>query len=266
MTTKDHTKDLSITEIGYWDAYHQASTEYIPTDFSSYKNFCSQQIFNEIKRAYNGGGVVEVGAGSSNWLIEISKALSPERCVGLDYSEAGCRSLAAKASQSRQSIEIAHADMFSPPDSMTGQFDFVISFGVVEHFKDLDKALVAISRLAKPGGVVFTLIPNMAGLCGTLTKFWDKKVYDMHVPHDLASFLKGHEKANLEILSAKYLGTTNFGVLSSCFCKRSGANFWLYKQLTRLSKVLWFVESKGLKLPTSKLFSPYIVVVSRVSI
>lgn len=124
---------------------------------------------------------------------------------------------------------------------------------------------MAIKKFSKPGGLLFTLIPNMAGVYGSLTKKWNEEVYNLHIPHNLESFVDGHIDAGLEVLWADYLGSSNFSVLSSCFKSSSGMKFWLYKQLTRISKIIWLIESKFGSLPTTNYFSPYIVVVSRVS-
>ena len=72
--------------------------------------------------------------------------------------------------------------MFDPPDDMKGQYDLVMSFGVVEHFKDTTACLKACAAFVKPGGQMFTMIPNMTGLVGSLQKIIDRNVYDIHVP------------------------------------------------------------------------------------
>jgi hypothetical protein len=139
-----------------------------------------------------------------------------------------------------------------------------MSFGVVEHFADLPVAMQAGAAFCKQGGILYTLIPNMAGLNGWLTKFWNRPVYDIHIPHDRETFLAGHKIPGLEVLSCEYLGSTNFGVLSSCFPEQRGFNYWVYKQFTRLSKAIWLLESKLGHLPATQCFSPYIVSISRV--
>lgn len=55
---------------------------------------------------------------------------------------------------------------FSPPASMLGKFDVVVTFGVVEHFIDTRACLDAMSQFLKPGGLLVTSIPNLAGWIG----------------------------------------------------------------------------------------------------
>ena len=85
----------------------------------------------------------------------------------------------------------------------------------------------------------------------------------MHNPHDWNSFLEGHRKAGLTVISGGYLGSGNFGVLSSCFKKHEGLSWHTYVLLTRLSKAVWLLESKLGDLPGSRMFSPHIYAISR---
>ena len=252
-----------ITQKKYWDDIHIERNSFTVTQASVYKSYLDYLILELIKKFFNGGQLLEVGAGSSDWLVRIAKNLNLNTCTGLDYSEIGCEGLRKKSQQATLNIDVICADLFMPPAVMIRSYDFIVSFGVVEHFTNLSEVISAISAFSKPNGILFTLIPNMAGLNGYLTKFWNKQIYNLHIPHDLDSFVNGHKKVGLEILLASYIGSTNFGVLSSCFQEKEGFKFWLYKQLTRISKLVWFIEYHTSQLPATKFFSPYILIVSR---
>lgn len=112
-------------------------------------------------------------------------------------------------------------------------------------------------------GLMFTLIPNMAGSIGFFTRLFNRGVYEMHNPHDLVSFLEGHRKAGMAVLYGGYLGSNNYGVLSSCFNERRGLSWHAYVLLTRLSKAVGYLECKLGDFPVSKSFSPYIYAISR---
>jgi len=254
-----------ITDKNYWNLIHEGKSTYFPKRLSGFRYSCEEQIFAGIKKNFNGGSILEIGGGGSDWLIAIANELHPKEAVALDYSEVGCVSLDNKSAHAGIKIKTVCADMFSPPKDILGQFDLVMSFGVVEHFENLSFAIDASAAFCKPGGILYTLIPNMAGFNGLMTRFWNRSVYDIHIPHDRESFLAGHKKSGLEVLSCEYLGSTNFGVLSSCFPSQRGFNYWLYKQFTRISKIIWLVESKVGRLPATRSLSPYIVAVSRVT-
>lgn len=264
MSEKNKQVNSGITKKDYWDSTYANRYPHKLLPLGNYKQYCDKLIMDKIIEFYSEGGVLEIGAGNSDWIIRVINELKPSYCAGLDYSEDGCRLLEKKSKANGVKVDVVHTDMFSPPADMMRKFDFIVSFGVVEHFKNLSEVLGVISQFSKPGGIVFSLIPNMAGVNGALTRLWNKKIYDIHVPHDLPSFVDGHHTAGLDVLWADYLGSSNFGVLSSCFQEHKGTKYFIYKQLTRVSKILWLLESKVKPLPTTKLLSPYILVISRV--
>lgn len=259
------TKSNPVTDKEYWDRIHKNKGNYLPKQLTGFRNFCEAQIFAQIKNYFNGGNILEIGGGSSDWLIAVAKELQPNEAVALDFSEVGCATLVNKSAKAGIYVKSVCADMFSPPENTLGQFDLVMSFGVVEHFADLPVVMKASAAFCKPGGILYTLIPNMAGLNGFMTRLWNRSVYDIHIPHDRITFLAGHEVPGLEVLSCEYLGSTNFGVMSSCFPAQRGFNYWIYKQLTRLSKFIWLLESKLGRFPATRYFAPYIVSISRVT-
>ncbi len=152
-------------------------------------------------------------------------------------------------------IDVLHQDLFQPDATLLDQFDVIYSIGVVEHFQDLSRALEAKKRLLAPAGTMFTVIPNMAGILGTLTRRYNRHIYDLHVPHDLKSFVDGHVKAGLEVRSAGYICSTNFGILSSCFNGPQTPGWRSYVWLSRLSNALWFVEDKLFEFALADLFT-----------
>ena len=212
-----------------------------------------------------GKQVLEIGAGDSAWLPYLAKTFPNSRFVGLDYSERGCALLSDRARAEGASVEVVQEDMFVDDSPIHRSFDFVFSFGVVEHFSALSRALSAKSRYAKPGGIVFTLIPNMAGMLGTLSQMWNQDIYLQHNPHDLPSLVSGHRHAGLQVMSSGYLASNNFGMLSSCFPARHGFAWHLYRLLVGASMAIWSVEGRFGELPASRMLSPYIYAIARVA-
>lgn len=252
-----------LTNKDYWESTY-ATDRGSGIDLDDWRNYSDTEIFRRLAPVVaTSDNVIEVGAGDSMWLSFLARHYPGKPFTGLDYSEAGCDKLAARLEREQVSAQIVCADAFSPPPHLLEAADLALSFGVVEHFDDLGGALSAFARLVRPRGTLFTLIPNMSGLLGTLTKRWNQRVYELHVPHDLASFRAGHRRANLEIMEAGYLGSSNFGVLSSCLDGPHSRGYTMYKWLSRLSKTAWLLESRGIPLPTTQFFSPYIYCISR---
>lgn len=266
---KEHGHKGYLSSKEDWQGYYQNRSHVDSNgliDTSDFRNYQHKILVDRISRFFNGGSVIEIGAGGSDFLVDFGMRFRPRRLVGLDYLEYGCRLLDEKAQMAGVDLEVVCADLFNPPNNLLNSFDFVINCGVVEHFEDLPGTLQAIGRFAKKNGVLFTTIPNLyKTIYGTLMRFWNKKIYDLHVPYSINDMRDAHYKAGLEVVSSEYLMSSNFGVLSWGFeGRRIGFPYWIYKQLTRLSKVAWLIEMKtGIPLPTSRYFSPIILCVGR---
>ncbi len=255
----------TLTKKEDWDRGYGSRKEIVALKFG-WRDHLTYLIAQKIEGiGLDGKRVLEIGAGDSQWLPYFAKKYPDSRFAGLDYSKAGCERLAIRAAAlcGSTTIEIHQQDMFAAESALHGRFDLALSFGVIEHFVELSHALSAKRKYLKDHGTMFSLIPNMAGSIGFLTKLFNRKIYEMHNPHDLNSFLEGHRKAGLTVISGGYLGSINFGVLSSCFEKHKGLSWHTYVFLTRLSKAIWLLETKFGDLPRSGMFSPYIYAISR---
>ena len=172
------------------------------------------------------------------------------------------RSVAPSLASPASTPRAGRANLFKPDPALRGRFNLVYSIGVVEHFSSLPEVLIAVKHLLAADGTMLTILPNMTGILGVLTRRYSRQVYDLHVPHDVSSFLRGHGAAGLTVRASGFLCSTNFGVLSSCFHGPTDRGWKVYRWLSRLTTVLWFLESKLGELPHSSLFSPYIYAVS----
>lgn len=248
----------------YWNTGYARRGGITPIDLDHPLSHCDTlyaRLF--AKLGLRGKSVVEIGGGGSAWLARLALDYPDTRFTCFDYAPEGNALIRDfGAAHALGNLAAVQGDMFDGPANAE-QFDIVYSIGVVEHFEDLAQTMAAISAFCRPGGRILTFIPNMAGSLGTLTRRYAPDVYAIHNPHDLASFCKGHEEAGLLIEEAGYLGSSNFGVLSSCFTGPSDQGYSTYLWLSRLSRVVGKFESRGLPLPTSRMFSPYIYAIAR---
>ena len=255
---------VRLTEDSYWEAGYAAHPDPRPLDVTTYRGRADRAVVELIASAgLAGRRVLEVGAGDSAVLVHLAGRQRDASFTGLDYAAKGCELLARRAALEGVPVEVLHQDLFQPTPGMRGRFDVIYSIGVVEHFTELPVVLGAMKALLAPGGRMVTIIPNMAGVLGRLTRRWNRTVYDLHVPHDRAAFRRGHAEAGLAIEREGYLLSNNFGVLSSCFRSSAERGWTSYLWLTRLSKAIWRLESVIGELPHSARFSPYIYAVSR---
>lgn len=210
--------------------------------------------------------LLEVGCAKSAWLPYFAREFGFSVC-GIDYSPNGCQMARRILQANAVEAEIVCADIYSPPEDMLGEFDVVVSFGVVEHFDDTAACLRAVSSFLKPGGLLVTNIPNMVGWIGAIQKLVNRPVYDIHQLIDPARLRAAHELAGLEVLECDYFVCTNFGVNNLIGISTRTATGYLKKVLlailARASMLVWMVEDRTGSLPAGKFASPYINCVAR---
>jgi 2-polyprenyl-3-methyl-5-hydroxy-6-metoxy-1,4-benzoquinol methylase len=213
-------------------------------------------------KATDKASIIELGCGRSVWLPWFVKRFGLQ-VSGLDYSKTGCLQAAALLARDTLTGDIREGDIFSPPEDMLGRFDVVTSFGLVEHFDDTAACVASCAAFAKPGGLIVSEIPNMFGLNGLIVRFINRRVFDMHVPMTVEMLSAAHTKAGLEVLDGHYLMSTNLNV---SFMKQTAPRFLqllVNGSLYALTRMVWTLETAGIKMPVTAFASPYVVVVAR---
>ena len=84
-------------------------------------------------------------------------------CWGIDFSRAGLAATQDSARALGVSVELVEADFFDVAALPKESFDVVYSGGFVEHFPDVQPLAQRLCELVRPGGVVVTTVPNLAG-------------------------------------------------------------------------------------------------------
>lgn len=210
--------------------------------------------------------LIEVGCARSVWPSYFATAYGM-RVAGLDYSAVGCEQSRVMLRRDGVEGEIILGNLFEPPGACLNRFDYLISFGVVEHFEDTSAALASMATMLKPGGRICTIIPNQVGWMGAVQKRLDRTFFDMHVPLDESRLRAAHEAAGLVVLDSRYFLSTNFGVLNhSTF--ESGSTSARVRALVRsvfvaISAVVWWIEdTTGVEFPATRACAPYAVCVA----
>jgi 2-polyprenyl-3-methyl-5-hydroxy-6-metoxy-1,4-benzoquinol methylase len=209
--------------------------------------------------------LLEIGCGKSAWLPYFAREFGFS-VGGLDYSPVGCHMARDILEANGVRADVVCADLFAPPSGMVGQFDVVVSFGVVEHFEDTAGCLAALARLLKPGGMLITTIPNLVGWIGSVQKRINRPVYDIHQLIDPARLRGAHEQAGLVVMECDYFVFTNFGVCNLAGVPRSPLTVLkkiVLAALARLSMLLWRLEDRIGDLPPRRSVSPYIRCIAR---
>jgi len=203
-----------------------------------------------------GKKLLEIGCARSAWLPYFAREFGFD-VHGLDYSELGCQQARAVLANEGVEGEIVCADFFSAPPQLTGAFDVVVSFGVVEHFQNTSECLAAFARFLRPGGLLVTSIPNLTGLNGSLQKLFGRAVFDIHVPLNREALAEAHSRSGLDVTSCEYFLLLNLGVVN---VERMRGTVWhtLISGLNScLSKLIWLVDSIRPVVPRNAWSSPY---------
>lgn len=253
----------------YWDSTYEGDA--VPLPFDGHR----QGLRYRLKRMYHqffvhafstietkGRELLECGCGGSVLLPYFAKEFD-FRVSGIDYSEAGCRLARRVLQEAGVGGKIVCADFFAPPEELCGRFDVVVSFGVAEHFTNTASCIAAFGRLLRPGGLLITSVPNMAGPIGSLQKAFSRTVFDKHVVLDAGSLRRAHETAGLEVRECDYFFFLNLGVLNINEIERGTVEHAVKRVCLQALRVLtagvWMLEEGFGSFRANRVTSPYII-------
>ncbi len=268
MTTNTPLRDLAGTS--YWNDTWARSDLPKTVDLRQggrwgFPNRKIEQLMRRWLEPARGGRLLELGCARSIWLPYWARQLDFTP-TGVDYSELGCEQTRSLLATAGVDGRVICADFFQPPAELVGAYDIVMSFGVVEHFDDTRACIEGFARYLAPGGLMFTLVPNMTGLPGYLQKQLNLPVFEKHVPLDCERLTRAHRDAGLHIEESNYLVSSNFGVVNLDGLPRNAG--WLAKKalmsaLCRASLLSWYVDERLVALPPTSLLSPYVYCVAK---
>ncbi len=211
--------------------------------------------------------LVEVGCARSQVLPLFAKRLGVT-VHGIDYSPVGCEQASMILRREGVAGDVYCANIFAVPDHLVGGFDVVVSFGLIEHFADTAAVVTALAGLLRPGGLIFTNIPNMCGIGGFVQRIINRRIYDIHVPLTPREVKDAHERAGIEVIECDYFLCSNLGIINLGIAERNKATWWMKRfalgGLSRISMIPWLLErATGRRLPVSRAFSPYVNCIGR---
>jgi SAM-dependent methyltransferase len=244
-------EDLELVPPGWqWEPgyYHQDATVHA--------------LLGEIERS-KARSILEVGCGNSVWLPYLARK-SGATAYGLDYSERGCELTRRYLRSHGLSGEVWCADLFQAKPEEIGQYDFVYSIGLVEHFSDLEGVLAALLKFVRPGGTLFTLVPNLRSIHGLMTWLWQPELFAKHELIGKRQLIRAHERLGLEDVRGQYLGVFSMYIVAWGIYPRWPAlvptvELWVnrinWRLDPRLRRLGWFRGTLPL--------APYVIAVGR---
>ena len=144
-----------------FDHYYQACSKFEDATRSGLPSPVDQRRFRAIADELAAtlpskeDSIGEIGSSTGGLLAEL-KHRGFQRLLGVDPSP-----LCGRRARELHGLEVAQGTIFAPlPD---GPHDVLIAVGVIEHIRDLDRALVNLSGALKPDGLLYVEVPDLEG-------------------------------------------------------------------------------------------------------
>ncbi len=106
------------------------------------------------KEYFKGLTVLDVGCGSGRWTYALASLGA--KVVAVDFSDAAVEET-REATRELGEVQVIQASLFHLPLSPE-QFDFVVSWGVLDHTADTARAFRTIAPLVRPGGMLYIMV------------------------------------------------------------------------------------------------------------
>lgn len=255
-------KELST--LSYWNDIHKTNiSRFYPNPSKYLMHFELNTIFNKYLPKDKGKKLIEMGCGKSIWLPYFFKTFG-YKVFGLDYSVEGCRLASFFMKRSQAEGEIICRNFLNFRDkNYLGQFDFLISFGVVEHFESPAEIICLFLDYLKSGGKIITIVPNMKGFLGKIQKIIDGKIYFTHKIFSLKDLIEFHKLFGLKIIYSSYIDFLDLSMIN--FSKFSPSNQKLIGRLITAFNlpVLYLSKILNLHINNSTLSSYMVVIMSK---
>jgi 2-polyprenyl-3-methyl-5-hydroxy-6-metoxy-1,4-benzoquinol methylase len=249
-----------LTSPEYWDRY--VRTQRLPR-INDHRHMPWRAIARVLDRYLPPGPlrVLEVGCAASAWLPAF--AARGHRCFGIDYSHVGCVLAATNLRAFGAGGAMWCADLFAPA-VRPGCFDLVFSNGLVEHFENTAAVLAAIAPLARPGGTIATLVPNLSGVGGSALRRLNPDAFAKHValrPDDLRA---AHAAIGLTTEYADYAGVWFPFIAALVPPGRPRALRFALKALVHgTARPVWRIASLTGRYPEARWSSPYVLAIAK---
>jgi 2-polyprenyl-3-methyl-5-hydroxy-6-metoxy-1,4-benzoquinol methylase len=194
--------DKKLTDEVYWDTFWRNPFGASASHFSFHYWTLSRELARQCRP---GARSIELGCGGSVWVPML--AARGVESWGIDYSEVGVRSARQTVARWNTTATIVQGDVFDESTLLAGHFDMVYSLGLLEHFTDSRPLLDRCLKLVKPGGIVLTSVPNLAGVWGPLQRRLNPTIYEAHRLFTPAELDAEHVSAGFDVAEpARYFG------------------------------------------------------------
>jgi len=243
----------------YWEDVWNKKDLISKIDVNYYTKKLLHGLYNKYFQRDDTKSICEIGCAMSQNLLYFNDYFGYQ-INGFDYEEKSSIKTKKIYQAMGYNANIYHHDFFNI--NQIEQYDILSSFGVFEHFENLDEAIKITKRYLKDKGMILTVIPNMNGIVGILQKKLNKKVYDIHIPYTKYDILNAHENSGYKTLYCGYYGIYQAGVVNINGIDKEQM---IRKILAIPGKPLYYISKLFNMKLDSKFNSPYIVYIGKKS-
>jgi SAM-dependent methyltransferase len=198
--------------------------------------------------------IMEIGCAYSKnlWILPSSFDKS-FHFLGLDY----CIEPAIQTSRSNPhtNVKIIVGDLFSSP-IRESSVDFIMSFGVIEHFIDPTAYIDICYKLLKPNGRFLAGYPSFEGLTGIIQRRINAKALEYHFSVPAEEMYKKLKQNGFKEIEAFYFGLFNPNMIN--WGQGSFKRLLMYSAFALMKPLEWITACNFISLP-SKNLSSYIL-------
>lgn len=197
-----------LTESKFWDDEWRKINLKSGVLSESHFYFGRNGIFTKMVDKYSpkidGKEVLEIGGGGENYrLLALAKWRGMTPTI-VDYSAVAIEIVKNLFSKNAEHAEFINAD-FDEYD-FTKKFDFVVHWGVLEHFTDPVPLINKCANLLNHGGQLLFTMPNMDAMGAKAWKRWAPNNWSKHYHHSDQAVLNAMSNAGFTQLTNGHFG------------------------------------------------------------
>jgi ubiquinone/menaquinone biosynthesis C-methylase UbiE len=182
-------------------------------------NWVLQPLSERITLLHSNSVVIEIGCGTGNYIIALSKLYADFTFKGFDLSEAMLEIARSRCAN----IEFSHGNASEGFPYLSDSCDFTYMVDVIHHIQRKDKAFQESARILKPGGKLVIVTDSEEDICHrSLTLFFPEILEVEHKRYPTLRELYHYaEEAGLTLIETKSItGTVE---LTDMFIKKLAA-------------------------------------------
>lgn len=205
---------------------------------------------------------VEIGCAPGGWMAYFHKHLGYV-VSGIEYAD-NAAELTRKNLEMQQVSGVVLTEDFFEFEAFDSTYEVVFSDGFIEHFDELDFVVGKICSLTR--SYVVTLVPNLFGVGGLISRTFRPCVYRAHKRIDRCLFRRLHEEANMETLFCDYVGgivLTLPAAKNAFFEKRKALSYIINLPFRVLNLVFRKLNNWFGFAPKTRCFSPTLMYIGR---